>query len=182
MKKIKKILSVVRRYLIKKLIYINDSLYMKNYIRYLKSIGVQIKGTPKYLDPTVHFDGTDYTKIIIGDNVTISKEVLLLTHDYSITSALVSIGNRIDRGQGELYIVENISIGDHSFIGAKSILLPGTKVGNNVIIGSGSVVKGDIPDYSIMIGNPCKRIGDTRDYAKKMLNEKKYNVKHEKKK
>ena len=49
-----------------------------------------------------------------------------------------------------------------------SIILPGTKIGNNVIIGAGSVVRGSIPDNSIVAGNPAVVIGDIIEYASKV--------------
>lgn len=44
------------------------------------------------------------------------------------------------------------------FIGAGAIILPQSKIGNYCIIGAGAVVKGTIPDYSVVVGNPCKII------------------------
>lgn len=51
-----------------------------------------------------------------------------------------------------------IVIGDDCFIGANSIILKGTKLGNNVIVGAGSVVHGEWPDNCIIAGNPAKLI------------------------
>ena len=49
-----------------------------------------------------------------------------------------------------------IEIGDDCFIGMNSIILKGTKLGNNVIVGAGSVVHGYFPDNCIVAGNPAK--------------------------
>ena len=49
------------------------------------------------------------------------------------------------------------------------MILPGTKIWKICIIGAGSVVKGNIPDYSIVVGNPCKIINDTRKFWEKFL-------------
>lgn len=57
----------------------------------------------------------------------------------------------------------------HSLVGAGAIVLPGSKIGKYCIIGAGAVVKGVIEDYSIMVGNPAKKIGDTRDSKYKLL-------------
>lgn len=51
-----------------------------------------------------------------------------------------------------------IVIGNDCFIGANSIILKGTKLGNNVIVGAGSVVHGEWPDNCIIAGNPAKYI------------------------
>lgn len=49
-------------------------------------------------------------------------------------------------------------IGSYCFIGARSIIMPGVKIGDQVIIGSGSVVTKDIPSNSIAVGNPARVI------------------------
>lgn len=61
--------------------YINVDLYMSLYVKYLKKNGVRISGFPKFISNDVYFDGNDYSKIKIGDNITISREVMILTHD-----------------------------------------------------------------------------------------------------
>lgn len=176
MNKLAKIFSVIKRQLIKKIVYVNVDLYMIFYIQYLKKIGIVIEGMPKFISPDTYFDGNDYSKIKIGDNVTISREVMLLTHDYSITTALASINRIIKRHQGELYFSREISIGNNCFIGARVSILPGSKIGNNVIIGACSVVKGNIPDNSIVIGNPYKIISNTDKWATEKEKLKDYKV------
>jgi len=47
-------------------------------------------------------------------------------------------------------------IGNQTFIGANSIIMPGVKVGNNCIVGAGSVVTKDVPDNSLVVGNPAR--------------------------
>lgn len=63
----------------------------------------------------------------------------------------------------------SVSIGENSFIGARVVILPGTQIGKLCIIGAGAVVKGDIPDYSVVVGNPCRIISDTRQYGEKII-------------
>ncbi len=176
---LKKIFSVIRRSFIKKLCFVNTDLYIKKYTKYLKDIGIKFTGDEKkikFIDSSAYFDGTDYSIISIGDNVTISREVMFLTHDYSITTAFCTIGKKIARHEGEPFFLKGISIGNDSFIGARVSLLPGAKIGNNCIIGACSVVKGTIPDNSIVIGNPAKIIGHTSDYARKHFELQDYNI------
>jgi len=156
-------------FLIKKVQIINEDKYLELIVQFWKNKGVQISGKPKYINNDVFFDGKDYSKIIIGDNVTISREVMFLTHDFSITTALESIGLDKKKGEGEKYFLKKIIIGNNVFIGARSTILYGSEIGDNVIIGTGCVVKGKIPSNSIVIGNPCKVIGKIDDFARRHM-------------
>lgn len=95
---------------------------------------------------------TEFPELIqIGNNVGISANVRILTHDASLRK----IGYT---KYGKVYI------GNDVMIGYGSIILPNTHIGNDVIVGGGAVVKGFIPDDSVVVGNPCKIIGKTSDY------------------
>jgi len=118
-----------------------------------------------YISPTVEFDGNDYGLISIGKATTISKNVLLLTHDYSIKKGL-----RLKGDTRNVRFLKSISIGDNCFIGARVSLLPGTEIGNNVIVGTGAVVKGKIPDNSIVIGNPAQVVAEITEWTRKHIN------------
>ena len=144
---------------------------MKSKVKNLKRFGIEIHGIPKYIAPDAYFDSNCPSNISLGDNITISKQVCFLTHDYSITTALASVGRRIRRGDAEkeVYFNKKIEIGNDCFIGLRSIILPGTKIGNNTIVGGGAVVKGCIPENSIVVGNPARVIGKTTDFANKHL-------------
>ncbi len=50
----------------------------------------------------------------------------------------------------------NVKIGSSSFIGANSVVKNGIKIGDNAIIGAGAVVVKDVPDNSLVYGNPAK--------------------------
>jgi len=69
-----------------------------------------------------------------------------------------------------------IIIGNNVFIGSNSVVLPGVKIGDNVVIGAGSIVVKDIPSNSIAVGNPCKVIKEkgayTEDFSKIVFNKK----------
>ena len=165
MKKINKIISVLKREIIKSFVYLDVDYYMRKYTKYLKTIGIDFTGKTKrikFVEPSAYFDGTDYSMIHIGDNVVISRDVMLLTHDCSLTAAITSIGVFIKRHEGEMFFKKDIYIGDNAFIGAKASLLPGTIIGNNCIVGACSVVKGNVPDYTMIGGILAKRIKDLK--------------------
>jgi len=157
--------QAIIRSAIRLLANLDVGLYMRCYSRYLSYIGIQIQGTPKFISGDVYFDGSDYSLISLGDNVVISREVMFLTHDYSLTAGLAALGQSKRRGEDEVYILRPITVGKDCFIGARASLLPGANIGNNVIIGAGSVVAGEIPANSIAAGNPCRVIGVTSAWA-----------------
>ena len=101
------------------------------------------------------FDKVALYLIEIGNNVTLSSEVQILVHDGSTKRYC---------GYSKL---GKVKIGDNVFIGTRTTILPGVKIGNNVIIGAGSVIRKDIPDNCIVLGNPAKIIAQTDNYIKK---------------
>lgn len=149
---------------------------MKVYTKLLKSNGLKFNGSPRFIAISVKFD--DFDRITIGDRFVASMNVRFLTHDYSYTTALISIG---EKPETDIGILRNIKIGDNVFIGMNSIILPGATIGNNVIVGAGSVIRGHIPDYSIVAGNPSIVIGDIRDYANKLKSRREQDLRIDKK-
>lgn len=135
---------------------------------YYRELGIHIENGVTYICPDVYFDSADFSAITIKRGATISREVLFLTHDYSVHTAMVNIGWEPPKGRVAHYI-KPIVVGEDSFIGARVTLLGGTTIGKNCIIGANAVVKGRIPDNSIVVGNPAKVVADTREWAKKKL-------------
>lgn len=60
------------------------------------------------------------------------------------------------------YDVGRVTLGKYSFIGAGCTILPGVSIGNGALVGAGSVVNRDVPDFMIVQGNPAKVVGDVR--------------------
>ena len=135
MKKMSKIFSVLIRCVIKFFNYFNTTKYMKMYTKYLQKQGIQIEDYDGvgYIDPTAEIDGADCSLISIGKNVTMSKHVILLTHDFSIWNALIYKYPELKKQR--IRFLKRIDIGNNVFIGANSIVLPGTTIEENVIIG-----------------------------------------------
>ena len=98
--------------------------------------------------------------IEIGTNVTISSEVLFITHDASVGKVFGK--ERISDLCGK------ITIGDNCFIGARCTILYGVELGNDTIVAAGSVVtKSFLQEKIIIGGNPAKIIGDWNSFKSK---------------
>lgn len=93
--------------------------------------------------------------ITIGDRVLIGGNCKIIDNDFHPLCCIHR------NPQTEKYIKRNpIEIGDDCFIGANSIILKGTVLGKNCVVGAGSVVHGSWPDNSIIAGNPARLIGE----------------------
>ena len=88
--------------------------------------------------------------IEIGDETMIAPNLIISDHD---GHSLNPLKRWTDKG-----ISEKILIGKRCWIGANSIILKGVKIGNNTIIGAGSVVTNECEKNSIYAGNPAKKI------------------------
>lgn len=51
-------------------------------------------------------------------------------------------------------------------VGGGAVILPGIEVGQYAMIGAGSVVTSSVPEYAVVVGNPARKIGDSRDHAR----------------
>ena len=167
MKKIKRLRLLFRGKTLRMWKFLNNEKYREISYKYFRDCGVVFDGKPKYINYDVDFDLTKPNMIFVGNNTVIAKGTILLTHDFSIECGLISIGKTIPGH--EVQFLKEIHIGKDCFIGARSFILPGTTIGNNCIIGAGSVVSGTIPDNSIYAGNPAKFICNTDEWARKKL-------------
>jgi acetyltransferase-like isoleucine patch superfamily enzyme len=117
-----------------------------------KRIPNLIIGNDTNIEQNVHI--VCHSKIRIGNNVSITGNCAIVdvTHPYSDVGNPVKIGARI---QDDDSFVE---IGDGTWIGYGSVILPNVRIGKYVVVGANSVVVGDIPDYSVASGTPAKII------------------------
>lgn len=138
---------------------------MKNYIPFLKRIGVQINGNPRYINYDVKFDSTEnYSLIELNDNCVVTGRTLILTHDFSIYHAAIGC-KKITKNDPEFKRTGRVIIGENAFVGANCIILPGVTIGKNTIVGAGSVVTRDVPDNLIVAGNPARKIKSIDAYV-----------------
>lgn len=107
----------------------------------------------------------DCAEVFIGKDVLIGPNVSLFTAGHPVDVEL--------RNEGYEYAFP-IKICDNVWIGGGTIVNPGVTIGENSIIGSGSVVTKDIPSNVIAFGNPCKVIREITDEDKKRYFKGKY--------
>lgn len=91
----------------------------------------------------------DVAKVTIGDNCQFAPNVSIYTAGHPIHPAV----------RNTLYEYGiSVTVGDNVWISGNSVILPGVHIGSNVVIGAGSVVTKDIPDWCLAAGNPCRVI------------------------
>ena len=131
--------------------------YMNMRIKRLRVEGVQIGDKCKiFTDLTL----SEPYLVFIGDNVTISTNCSLLTHDNSVIKFME---NATD-------IMGKITIGKNCFIGANAVLLPGVSLADGTIVGAGAVVSKSVTEPNCVIaGNPAKIISSTEKLKEKYI-------------
>ena len=100
----------------------------------------------------------DDTHIYIGDNTMIGPNVTLATAGHPILPKLRLKGYQFNMP---------IHIGKNCWLGTGVIVLPGVSIGDNSVIGAGSVVTKDLPSNVVAYGNPCKVVRPISDKDKK---------------
>jgi maltose O-acetyltransferase len=124
----------------------------------LKRRGLDIGADPVILR-NVFIDPSHCWLISIGDYVRIGDFTQILAHDASTKDRLGY--TRIGK----------VTIGDRVFLGASCIVLPGVGIGSDVIVGAGTVVSSDIPDRTVVAGNPCRAVCSVEDFLSRRKRE-----------
>jgi len=120
---------------------------------------VWISGNPK-IGKNVFISGfsvinAQHVNVVIGNNCDIAPFVSINAADSHMRC--IGLSDKIER--------KDITIGNNVFIGSHSVVKGGANIGNYCVIGAGTIVEGvDIPDYSLVVGNPMIV---KKDYYKK---------------
>jgi acetyltransferase-like isoleucine patch superfamily enzyme len=118
-------------------------------VRFLRAQGVRIgEGCLIY---TTLFSTEPYL-VELGNHVAVSSGTSFITHDAS---------GWLFADHPDMDVFGDIKVGDNTYFGTHCIVLPGTRIGSNCIIGSGTVVRGTIPDDSVVFGNPGRVVMKT---------------------
>lgn len=142
------------------MLYIKGVIIKKIILYILTLLGLKQKKTIEYNIGNVKYHNSLVDSLVpefveIGDNFISAPGSIILAHDASLLSQY-----------GE-YRVEKTIIGNNVFIGANSIILPGINIGDGAIVGAGSVVTKDVDQYTVVAGNPAKRISTVEEYRLK---------------
>lgn len=92
-----------------------------------------------------------HESIEIGDDVWFGQDVYVTDANHGFEDLDIPIGQQLGPHQP-------VAIGPGSWIGHGAVILPGARIGRHVIVAAGSVVRGEVPDYSIVGGVPAKVI------------------------
>ena len=100
----------------------------------------------------------DVAKVTIGDNCQMAPNVAIYTAGHPL--------HPVSRNSLYEYGI-SVTISDNVWIGGNTVILPGVHIGSNTVIGAGSVVTKDIPDWVVAAGNPCRVIKKITEDDKK---------------
>lgn len=102
----------------------------------------------------------DVARVKIGDNCQMAPNVAIYTAGHPVYPT--TRNSMYEYGK-------EVTIGDNVWIGGNTVICPGVHVGSQVVIGAGSVVTRDIPDWSVAAGNPCRVIRKITEADKRKL-------------
>ena len=85
-------------------------------------------------------------RIVIGENVVVSQDSFLCTASHDISSETFELSTK------------PIFLSKDSWVGARAIIFPGTKLGKGAVVAAGAVVVKDVPDWNVVGGNPARTI------------------------
>lgn len=144
--------------------YIFDKILFRDNITIARKLGVKMGKQCRILSNPYSCFGSEPYLVEIGDNVEITNGCHFITHD----GAVWVLRNKFE-DYANKDVFGKIVVGNNVFIGLCSTILPGVKIGDNVIVGAGAVVTKDIPNDEVWAGVPAKRICSLEEYKEKVL-------------
>lgn len=115
-------------------------------------------GENTWIGPNTILDGSGFL-LKIGNNCSISSGVQIYTHD---TVLWALSGGKIDK------VTKNVTVGNNVYIGSSSVVLAGVEIGSESVIGANSLVNKHVPTRTIVGGSPAKKIGSVVGYGEKI--------------
>lgn len=132
---------------------------MPRRIQIFRSLGVRI-GENCRIVGRIDFGSEPYL-VRLGDDVIISSDVVIITHD-----GAVGLFRTEHPGMN---VYAPVTVGDRVFIGNRAMLMPGVTIGDDVVIGAGSLVTKSIPSGSVAAGVPARVLRTLESYKERSL-------------
>lgn len=127
-------------------------------VRHLRSKGVKVGDGVVFRDAkSVTIDLTRPSLVEIGNNVDINVNFTIMTHDFA-SGVFLNKYNELINSSGR------VKLGNNIYIGRDVTILKGVSIGDNCVIGLGSVVTSDIPSDSVAVGSPARVICTIDEY------------------
>lgn len=137
----------------------------KSLIKYYKGKGISIGDNCVFRSPgTTTIDIMRPSLIKIGSNVDMNKNFTIMAHDFGHRVFLYKYGQFLSSSG-------RVTIGNNIYFGINVVILKNVTIGDNCIIGAGSIVTHDIPSNSVAVGVPCKVICSIDEYYAKRQKE-----------
>ncbi|MBS5531519.1 acyltransferase [bacterium] len=92
-----------------------------------------------------------HRKIRIGRSVLLANGVAIHDNNHGIDRIDVNIVE-------QPFVCREVWIGDDVWIGTRAVILPGVRIGSHAVVGAGSIVTRDVPDWAVVAGNPARLI------------------------
>ena len=133
---------------------------------WLRAFGAKIDGTPfihQRARISVPWNLTVHDRAMIGDRANINTlgEIEIGARAIVAQESYLSSGSHDFDHPAVPLTVAKITIGEDAFVGARTFVMPGIRIGNRALVGASSVVTRDVPDNVVAVGNPC-RVSRTR--------------------
>lgn len=126
---------------------------------FARKLGVHMGNNVRFYGMKPGMFSTEPWLISIGSNVYITAGCQFITHD----GGTLILRNEVP----DLELTAPICVGNDVYIGMNVTILPGVRIGNRVIIGTGAIVTRHIPDNSVAAGVPARVIGTVDEYLEK---------------
>ena len=138
-----------------------EGLPSDKYVDYLRRNGIRVGSNVHFRNPANNtIDFTRPCLIEFGDNLDINENFAVLTHDFG-TFVFRAVYNDFVNSSGK------VKIGSNIVFGRNVTVLKGVEIGDNCIIGAGSIVSKSIPGNSVAVGTPAKVVCSLQEYYEK---------------
>ncbi len=144
-----------------------------NPVAYARKLGVTIGSGCQILDDPARIFGTEPWLVTIGDNVDITGGARFINHEGGMWCARLL---KPELKGCDLF--RPIRVGNNVMVGTGSIIMPGVTIGNNVIIAARSIITKDVPDGAVVAGIPAKQISTVEKFTENIKQEDLFPTKH----